>query len=123
MYMVMFVLDDPQKLDDVLDAWHRIGVSGTTILESTSRYRRRKPRPIGARYMFGAARAVEQAEKGQYTLMTIVPSLETAQQCQITAENVVGDLNDPNTGIIAAWELAHVKGVPDTLRDNGDDLD
>ena len=34
MYMVMFILDDPDRLDAVLDAWAKIGVSGTTIVES-----------------------------------------------------------------------------------------
>lgn len=35
MYMLMFILDDPNYLDEVLDAWEEVGVSGVTIVEST----------------------------------------------------------------------------------------
>jgi len=32
--MVMFVLQDTDRLDGVLDAWRAIGVSGVTIIET-----------------------------------------------------------------------------------------
>lgn len=121
MYMVLLVLDDPQKLDDVLDAWHRIGVTGVTIMESSSRHRRQQVRPLGARYIFGAARAVEHVEKGQYTLITIVPDAAAVQQCEAAAEEIVGDLNSPDTGILAGWQLDHVKGVAPELRRHDDE--
>ena len=38
------------------------------------------------------------------------------QECQETVEKVVGDLNNPNTGVLAAWPLAYVKGVPEIER-------
>jgi hypothetical protein len=44
MYMVMFVLDNPNPLDTMLDAWHAAGVSGTMIIESTGINRRRSAR-------------------------------------------------------------------------------
>ena len=34
-YLVVFVLDDPDRCQDVLDAWEGAGVKGITILEST----------------------------------------------------------------------------------------
>ena len=35
MFMILFVLHDPEKLDDILTAWEEAGVSGVTILPST----------------------------------------------------------------------------------------
>ena len=35
MYALLFVLDDPDRLDEVLTAWANIGVRGVTIMEST----------------------------------------------------------------------------------------
>ena len=32
MYMVMFVLDDPEKLVEVLNAWEKAGITGVTII-------------------------------------------------------------------------------------------
>ena len=40
MFMVFFVLDDPNRLDDLLAAWTEAGVTGATIIESTGMRRR-----------------------------------------------------------------------------------
>lgn len=122
MQMVMFVLDDPDQLDEVLDAWRAIGVSGATILESSGLYRRREPKRVGARYAFGLDLGAQHVEIGHYTLFVIVPDAATVRLCLDAVEAVVGDLAQPNTGIFAAWEVPFVKGVPDHLRNPGDGL-
>ena len=112
MYMVMLVLDVPDRLDAVLDAWHAAGVSGATIAETTGVHRRRARRShVAAPYAIGGHGPMGQ-EQGNYTLWTIVPDEATLQRCLAEAEKVVGDLNGPNTGVLAAWPLAFVKGVP-----------
>ena len=51
MYMIMFVLNNPDKLDDVLQGWELVGIKGVTIFESTGIQRRRTSRQrIPARY-------------------------------------------------------------------------
>ena len=52
MHMVMFVLDDPDLLDRVLEAWEAAGATGVTIVESTG-IRRRRGVHVPARYAFG----------------------------------------------------------------------
>lgn len=112
MYMVMFVLDYPDQLDAVLDAWSSIGVSGVTIVESTGMYRRQAQRQrIHARYGLGGL-AVDN-EVGNLTLFVIVPDAAMAQRCLAAVEEIVGDLDALNTGVLAAWPLAIVKGVPE----------
>ena len=111
MYMVMLVLDDTDHLDAVLDAWYAAGVGGATIAETTGFHRRRARRGhIAARYALGGM--VSGGETCNYTLWAIVPDEETVQRCLAAAETVVGDLDGPNTGVLAAWPLAVVKGVP-----------
>lgn len=112
MQMIMFVLDDPNQLDSVLDAWQAIGVSGVTVVESTGFHRRQAQR-LGARYLFSLPRLVERIERGHYTLFAIMPDIQMVQKCLDAVEKIVGDLADPNTGILAAWELSLAKGVPD----------
>jgi hypothetical protein len=111
MYMVMLVLDDPNRLDEVLEAWRSAGVSGVTIMESIGAYRRETRRVTG-RYLFGLPRLTESAERSQYTLIAVVPDGRTAELCLKASERIVGDLNEPNTGVFAAWELSSAKGVP-----------
>jgi hypothetical protein len=116
MHMVMFVLDDPDLLDKVLDAWDAIHVSGVTIIESTGINRRVKARQVGAPFMAGINRMMSSVMEGHYTLFTIVKGEEMVEACIIAAEAVVGDLDQPNSGVLAAWPLTNVKGVPDSGR-------
>jgi hypothetical protein len=119
MYMIMFVLNDPNQLDAILDGWHAIGVSGATIAETSGFYRRRS-RVLGARFALGLPQMMGSFEESHYTLFTVVPDEQTIQQCLEVAEEIVGDLDVPHTGIFAAWELSLVKGVPSQLKNQED---
>lgn len=112
MYMVMLVLDDPNRLDEALDAWEAIGVSGSTIIESTGVNRRRMARLAGTTIMAGINRMISSAEESHFTLFVIVQDEQMVQACLEAIEGIVGDLDGPNTGVLAAWPLTFVKGVP-----------
>ena len=109
MYMICLVLDTPERLDAVLEAWEEIGVTGATLLESTGMSRRRAQRAhISPR--FGFAPPVVGGQEGNYTLFAVVASEKQVQQCFDRTETVVGDFSDPNTGILTAWPLTAVRG-------------
>jgi len=112
MYMVMYVLNDPNRLDEVLDAWEAVGVSGVTIVESTGIQRRRHVRQTRIPLRFGFEGLAQDRLEGHYTLFAIVVSEEMVLKCIAAVENVVGDLSGPNTGVVASWELTSVRGVP-----------
>lgn len=111
MYMLMLVLDDPNRLDEVLDAWDEVGVSGVTIIESSGINRRRMARQVGALFMEGINRLIGSEEESHYTLLVIVPDDACVQDCLKAVEEITGDLNNPNTGVLATWPLTFVKGV------------
>jgi nitrogen regulatory protein PII len=108
MYMIWFVLDDPDRLDEVLDAWEKAGIRGVTITESTG-IQRLKRQMTPMRYVFQQSSIVEE---GHYTLMAIVADEATVRACLEATEDCTGDLAQPNTGVFAAWSLSAVKGVP-----------
>jgi hypothetical protein len=112
--MVLFVLDDPELLDPVLDAWDEIGVTGVTIIESTGINRRKRARGVGAPFMAGINRLMSGNLENHYTLFTLVHEEEMVNRCIQAAEGIVGDLEAPNNGVLAAWPLSVVKGVPKT---------
>lgn len=115
MYMVLFVLDDPDLLDDLLDGLQSVGISGVTLLESSGSYRRRAFL-LGARHIAANSILNQRIEEGHYTLFTVVPDAEAVQQCLAAIEAVVGDLDQPNSGIFTSWEVGITKGVPATLQ-------
>lgn len=108
MFMIMLVLNDNTHLDRVLDAWAGLGVSGTTIVESTGQYRRRLGH-IPMRYTYGE---VPSQEIRNSTLFAMVPDEDKVRSCLEAAEHIVGDLDGPNTGVFSAWPLAITKGIP-----------
>jgi hypothetical protein len=111
MHMVMLVLDDPAQLDPVLDAWEALGINGATIVESTGINRRRIARQVGTPFMAGINRLIGSEEEQHVTLFVIVSGEAQARACLAAVEEVSGDLNQPNTGVLAAWPLSFVKGV------------
>jgi hypothetical protein len=108
MYMIFFVLDDPSLLNKILAGWEAAGIGGATIVESSGLHRRTKHLPM--RYSFDSG----MEEEGHLTLFAIVPDEDRVQACLAATEVVTGNLDDPNTGVFAAWPLSSVKGVPTT---------
>jgi nitrogen regulatory protein PII len=113
MFMVLCVIDDPSNVDQVLEALEAGGITGATLIESTGLHRRQK-KHIPLPYLYTRPESVETENM---TLFAIVPDRACAEKCRAIIEGVVGDLNSPNTGIFAAWQLDIVKGV--TSRDEG----
>jgi len=46
-----------------------------------------------------------------YTLLTIVEDEATVHRCIEAVESIVGSLDEPNTGVLAAWPAPIVRGV------------
>jgi hypothetical protein len=106
-YMTLLILDDPNKLDAVLKNWSEGGIKGATIIESSGLYRRQK-QILHMRYLFASG---EEGEKENITLLAMVDDKAQAEECLHLAEQVIGNLDGPNTGIFAAWELDVIKGL------------
>jgi len=109
MYMVMLVLDDIKHLDKILDAWVHLGIPGSTIIESSGLFRHQSA-SIPMRYRYGENLSLE---KDNITLLSIVQNEENIQKCLDSAEQIIGDLNNPNTGVFCAWPLLMTKGIKD----------
>jgi len=114
MYLLVMVLDDTTRLNEVLHAWEEAGVPGVTILESTGLARtleRHNARGAYAGFsqLFGAGRI------GHNTLFAVLNDIDRAAAVATRIEAILGDLNSPNTGILfvvpvlAAWGLGRVK--------------
>jgi len=108
-YMLMVVFEDTGKLDALLEALCAIGVGGATIIESSGLHRRRaKKAHIPLRFNFEQLGPL--LERSNYTLFTLVE--ESLVEASIAAiEKVLGDLNRPNSGVLAAWPVPLVRGL------------
>lgn len=111
MYMIMFVLDDPLLLDKILESWDNAGINGATIAETTGFYRRRfLTLSVPLRYSLPQMQG--EAVSTNFTLFTVVSSEEDVKKALQTAEEITGDLDNPNTGVFISWPVSFVKGIP-----------
>jgi len=107
MFMILCVVDDPHKVNDVMKAWQAVGVPGVTVFESTGLHRIQKAPHIPMRFLIGGM----ESERGNLTLLTVVEDEAMIQRCLEAAESVIGDLNSSNSGIFTAWPLTFAKGA------------
>lgn len=110
MHIIFFVLNSPEQLDDLLEAWEQVGIHGATIIESTGLHRQRsQSAPMRSPAFLPPSIPVEIGHK---TLFVIVEDEQAVQACLEATERLIGDLTRPNTGVFAAWPLNVVKGFP-----------
>lgn len=113
MYMVMFVLHDPSFLREVLEAWDAAGVSGITIFPSTGLRRLqsldvlRDDIPL----IPSLEDLIQQEERLNRTLFTIVEGDEMVDKVVDATQSVIGDLNNPNTGILTVLPVVKTYGL------------
>lgn len=116
MYLLVMVLDDSTRLNEVLTAWRNAGVKGVTVLESTGLNRvlpRESAQPAFAGFsqIFGSGRV------GHNTLFAVIDELTVAETAVAATEAILGDLTQPHTGIVFALPVAKTWGMPEPYAD------
>jgi len=111
-YLVVFVLDDADLCQDVLDAWEEAGAKGITILESTGIGRVRQ---AGIRsdlpLMPSLSDLFKSAETHNRTLFSVVTDLDAAHALVEAAQDKVGGLERPNSGLLFIAPLIEIYGL------------
>jgi hypothetical protein len=110
--MVILVLDDVEKLDDVLAAWWESGAPGITILESfgAARHLARSGARDDLPIFPTLSTLFAHQETHHRTLFTLLPDdIEPARIFDAT-ERIVGSLDRPRNGIIFALPVVAARG-------------
>ncbi len=113
MQFILFVLNDPEIMDDVITAWEEVGVGGITILPSTGMARIRDK--AAWRDDLPLIPSIDDfhdyVEAFNRTLFTIVDSDEMVDKVIEATQRVTGDLNDPDTGILVTMPVNRFVGI------------
>ena len=113
MYVVLFVLNNPDLLNEVLDAWEGVGVSGVTVLPSTGlgRIRQKEGLRDDVPLMPGLEDFYHHEADISHTVFTIVDSEKLAKEVVAATERVAGDLEQPGNGILVVLPTVSVHGL------------
>jgi len=105
------VLDDPDLLNEVLEAWTDAGARGITVLDSTGVQRLSGRAGGNDRPTFlGFCRLWRTDQYCHCTLFAVVDA-ETVERIVPVTEAIVGDLNAPHTGILFTLPVGQVWGL------------
>jgi hypothetical protein len=107
------VLNDPDRLEDLLIAWEENGVEGATVLFSTGLGRIRQmdawrddmPLIPSLRDFY------EAPENMNRTLFTVVENEEQVDALIAATKEIVGELDEQGTGLLLVIPLARTYGV------------
>ena len=115
MYFILFVLHDISKINELLHAWEEAGVKGATVLLSTGLGRIRQNFGLMEDFpLFPSMSEIMERMDEMDLSRTLFSVVETDQIVNKLLENtqkVVGDLSQPNTGILIVLPVAHVYGL------------
>jgi hypothetical protein len=113
MYLVLLVLNDPDKLEELLIAWEENGVQGATVLFSTGLGRIRQmdawrddmPLIPSLRDFY------EVPENMNRTIFTIVKNEIQVEAVVAATKKVVGELDEMETGLLLVLPVAQAYGL------------
>jgi hypothetical protein len=110
--MVILVLDDVERLDDVMAAWRNAGSRGITIFESSGMARREQSTGRDDLPMFPSlSRLLASREVHHRTLFTVLDDDVNVNAFFDATEVVLGPLDSHHSGIIFALPVSHSRGL------------
>jgi CBS domain-containing protein len=108
-HLLVVILDDLERMPELLEEWQKIGVPGVTILESVGGYR---VSTWLSRVGLGALDHLFEAEEvRRRTLLVAVKDDELLARAIAEAERVVGGFDRPHSGLLLALPVAQIKGL------------
>ncbi|MCX6036281.1 MAG: hypothetical protein NTV38_15130 [Chloroflexi bacterium] len=112
MKMILFVLNDPTKVLDLLNAWKETGADGATVLFSTGMGRIHQS--VGLRddlpLMPSLSDFYIQSKELSRTIFTIIHD-DLVESIVAATEQIVGDLNIRGSGILIVLPTDSVHGL------------
>jgi PII-like signaling protein len=113
MYFILFVLHNVDLLEEVLDAWEAAGISGVTVLPSIGYASIKDKRSLQEDFPLipSLDDIIEIAENRNRTLFSIVKNKEIKDKLLQATEKIVGDLNLPNSGVLAVMSVSQALGL------------
>ena len=111
MELLVFVLNDHEKLDAVLTELEHSGVAGGTVIDSTGMAKVLHHDEEDVLF-FGAIRGIlNSTTRAKSNTILMVIEKEQVQPAVNAIERVVGDLNHKNVGIVFTIPVGYTKGI------------
>jgi nitrogen regulatory protein PII len=114
MYLLVNVLEQIESLPAILAEFAKIGIKGSTVINSTGMGRVLMQVGAATDGMEEIKGILSKMELSNKTIFTVVPNRNTLKEAIGIVKSFCGDLTEPGKGILFALPLEIVEGVPET---------
>ena len=114
MYLLVHVLEQTQHLTGILEGFARIGIQGSTVIDSTGMGRVLMKTSTTLPMMEHINKVLTDLETDNKTLLTVIREKAILEKAVDVIRSFCGDLNEPGKGILFAFPLEFVEGLPET---------
>ena len=107
MKLLILILNKVEKLEEVLEGFIEIGISGATVIDSVGMghiISEEVPIFAGLRFMFAGAKPHNK------TILSVIKEEKEVPVVRLL-EKILGDLNKPGTGILFMIPVDRVEGL------------
>jgi nitrogen regulatory protein PII len=114
MYLLVNVLEQKQHLSGILEGFARIGIQGSTVIDSTGMGRVLMKTSATLPVMEHINKVLKDLESSNKTMLTVVREKVVLEKAVDVIRSFSGDLSEPGKGIVFAFPLEFVEGLPET---------
>ncbi len=108
-YLLVVILEDLNRLPQLLKAWRSIGVPGVTLLSSVGGYRTETW--LARMGLSALSRLLEGGEVKQRMLLSLIEDEELLERAIAEADAIVEGFDRPHSGILFVLPVHHALGV------------
>ena len=112
MYLLVSILEETEKLTDIMEGFAKIGIKGSTVLESIGMGRVLMKARATLPVMEQINKVITDLQSSNKTIITVIRSKETLDNAIRIVKSLCGDLCQPGKGILFALPLEVVEGLP-----------
>jgi len=113
MYLLVSVLEETEKLTDIMEGFARIGIKGSTVLDSIGMGRVLMKARANLPVMKQINKVITDLQSSNKTIITVIQNKDILDQAIRIVKSLCGDLCQPGRGILFALPLEVVEGLPE----------
>ena len=111
MYLLVNVLERSEELPTIMEQFAKIGITGSTVIDSTGMGRVLMKTRATLPVMQQINKVTTDLESSNKTILTVIKEKKRLNEAIKIVKSVCGDLNKPGQGILFAMPLKIVEGV------------
>ncbi|MCX8061024.1 MAG: hypothetical protein N3D16_00420 [Anaerolineales bacterium] len=111
-YLVILIINQLEHVPEVLELWEKLGVTGTTILESTGHGKLKRAGLLDNLPLLISLESLEELREIHHrTLFSVVESEEMVDKMIAAAQEVLGNIEEEHTGFLFVLPVLRAIGI------------